>query len=307
MRDIALDAAHTLNVQAVELRTGVTAETLRTWERRYGWPRPRRSPNGYRAYSEDDVALILAVKRELDAGVATATAWQRVLAARQRRPRVEAPRAPEHLGAELLAALLAFDQDTARALIAEAHALYPLERVLLGIIQPTLVEVGSRWHAGEVTVAQEHFASTLLRDSLVTISNFYRPGPEAGTIMVGAAPEELHEIGALMLAVSLRRNRHNVIYLGQNIGLERLDASLQQVRPRMLVLSAARLETARHLARVAPLIARMRPPRPLFAFGGRAFTTHPELAERIAGTFIPGDAVAAVARIEELLAGASRP
>jgi len=299
--ELPLNDEHTLNVQAVEVRTGVTAETLRTWERRYGWPQPRRLPNGYRVYSEDDVSLILAVKRELDSGVAAATAWQRVLAVRQRRHNPDGGRGTDQLVVNLYEALMEFNAEAASGYLSEANALYPLERVLLEVVQPTLVEIGSRWHDGAVTATQEHFATNLLRDSLVTISSFYRPRPGAATLLIGSGPGELHDIGPLMLAVILRRNRHNVMYLGQNTAIENLCESMETIRPRMLVLSASRVETARSLLPIASMIQKMRPPRPLFAFGGRAFDGHAEIAERIGGTFIAGNAVQAADRIEELL------
>lgn len=301
-----LDMEHSLNVQAVELRTGITAETLRTWERRYGWPRPQRLPNDYRLYSEDDVALIQAVRQELRSGVSASTAWQRVVQARERRPASGTMRGTEHLRDRLVDALVAFQPIAARELLAEAHAIYPVERVLLEVIQPCLIEIGERWHRGEVTITQEHFASNLLRDRLVALCSFYSPRIDAATIMVGAGPGDLHDIGALMLAVVLRSDGHNVIYLGQNLGLEHLSTALQQARPRLLLLSASRLETARGLAEVAPLLAAMPPPRPLFAFGGRAFAGNPDAAVRIGGTYIGGDVGEARARIEELLSGGPR-
>lgn len=300
--EAALDGEHTLNVQAVEMRTGITAETLRTWERRYGWPRPRRLPNGYRVYSEDDVNLILSVKRELDSGVSAATAWQRVLASRERRPRIEPAQAPTQIVRDLYEALVAFNYKLAGELMAQSHAIYPLERVLTEVIQPVLVELGTRWHEGEVSITQEHFATNFLRDNLVTISGFYTPRPGSATILVGSGPGELHDIGALMLAVILRRNRHNVLYLGQNTSIEHLNTSLEELRPNVLLLSASRIETARQLVSVAPMIARMSPPRPMFLFGGRAFSGHPEIAERIGGIYVGGNVTQGVEQIEKLLA-----
>jgi MerR HTH family regulatory protein len=57
-----------LTLKAVSRRTGIPAATLRTWERRYGFMHPARSPSGYRLYGEQEVAQILQVKRLLDNG-----------------------------------------------------------------------------------------------------------------------------------------------------------------------------------------------------------------------------------------------
>jgi methanogenic corrinoid protein MtbC1 len=248
------------------------------------------------------VALILAVKREMERGAAAATAWQRVLAAKPHCTPCPAIRSPEWLSGSLVSALLTFDADESLALLAEAHAVYPLERVLAGIIQPALATIGDRWHLGEATVAQEHFATQLVRDSLALMGRAYRPRQGAETVVVGAAPGERHEIGALTLSLLLRRGGHRVIYLGQDVALEGLGAAIVQTRARMLLLSAARRETAQALAAVPGVLEGIEP-RPHFVFGGRIFAQQPDLATQIDGIYIQGDAATAAVRLDELLAG----
>ena len=58
-----------LNIKAVSQATGVEPVTLRAWERRYGVPEPARSDQGYRLYSERDVAILRWLKAKVDAGV----------------------------------------------------------------------------------------------------------------------------------------------------------------------------------------------------------------------------------------------
>lgn len=298
---IEADDEHTLNVQAVEIRTGVCAETLRTWERRYGWPRPRRLANGYRAYSEKDVAMIQAVKREMDQGAAAAVAWQRVLKPRARCSMGLAPRSTLCLHTGLVDALLAFDGGGAACLLAEAHAIYRLEQVLVEIIQPALAAIGERWRTGEATVAQEHFASNLMRDSLAQMGAAYRPGRGARTVLVGAAPGEWHELGALGLSVLLRQAGHRVLYLGPNVPIDGLARAVELARADVLLLSANGDEPAAALADVPRALGGLSP-RPLFVFGGQAFARQPRLAGRIDGIFIPGNADAACEVLDELLA-----
>jgi methanogenic corrinoid protein MtbC1 len=300
---ITENGEHSLNVQAVELRTGVCAETLRSWERRYGWPRPRRLTNGYRVYSEEDVALILAVKREMDRGAAAAAAWQRVLTPRPRCCADPAARSPMLLTNRLVANLLAFDADGAASTLAEAHALYPLDRVLVDVIQAALVCIGERWQAGEVAVAQEHFAAHLLRDTLTQMARAYRARKGGRTVVVGAAPGEWHDIGALCISLLLRQGGHQVVYLGANVPLEGIGKVVALARADMLLLSASRAEPALALADIPAQLDTITP-RPLFVFGGQAFSRHPDLAERIDGIFIPGDAAAAATRLDTLLSHA---
>jgi hypothetical protein len=76
-----------LTVKAVSRRTGIPAATLRTWERRYGFVRPLRSPSGYRLYSEEDIARIQQVKYLLDQGLRIGAVMEAVIrAAGETRP-----------------------------------------------------------------------------------------------------------------------------------------------------------------------------------------------------------------------------
>lgn len=119
--------------------------------------------------------------------------------------------------------------------------------------------------------------------------------------MVGAAQGEMHDIGALMLSVLLRRSGYAVLFLGQNVAVEHLAEALAQARPRALILSATREDTAHSITEFAAVIRQMPPPRPLLAFGGRAFSQHPELRDDIDGFYIPGDAVEATGHLRHLL------
>ena len=61
--------APVFNTKAVARETGVPADTFRAWERRYGMPRPQRTPGGHRLYSERDIAIIRWLRDRTDEGV----------------------------------------------------------------------------------------------------------------------------------------------------------------------------------------------------------------------------------------------
>src|SRR4051812_13117204 len=199
------------NTAAVEQRTGLRPATFRAWERRYGFPKPRRLPGNQRLYSDQDVAAIRWLQRRTDEGLSISHAI-RLLQARLReglgrQPADEEPhgRPTAALSDDLTRALLGFDSGTADLALGEAFAMYPVEQVCLEVVARTLEEVGDRWHQGEISVATEHFASSFLRRKLFSLFNVYDTGRGRGLVFAGCAPDEWHEIGLLMASVFLVR------------------------------------------------------------------------------------------------------
>lgn len=141
-------------IAEVEAMTGLSAEVLRQWERRYGFPKPRRTPGGHRLYSAEDVEALKTIKRWLEEGATPKAAIRRYLAQEVR---------PEDLGTGLLEALLRGDLAGAEALFRRGLRFWGPEGVLEHLLLPVLREVGEAWHRGEIGVAEEHLASTFLR------------------------------------------------------------------------------------------------------------------------------------------------
>ncbi|MEJ5197847.1 MAG: MerR family transcriptional regulator, partial [Anaerolineae bacterium] len=146
-------------IKTVVQQTGITPATLRAWERRYNVLSPGRSEGGYRLYSERDIAILKWLKQQTDSGVSISSAI--TLLERRRRAderatkppaqagssaRTDGSRAAGALAQDLLAALLAFQEARAAAILTEAFAIYSIEDVAEEVIAPALVEIGERWH-----------------------------------------------------------------------------------------------------------------------------------------------------------------
>lgn len=318
------------NTKAVVRQTGAPAPTLRAWERRYGVLAPRRGENGYRLYSERDIAVVNWLRERVENGltISQAIALLRSLDSGRKRRRSrplagpithEPPESayPPESGASAAATPAAadmaaitvgpdrfsltglsealvqqfrdLDEASASRVIAQAFAIYPIEATLLSLLAPTMERIGQLWQTSEVTVTVEHFASAIVRGQLEAL---YRATPTsmAGPLaLVGCAPGELHEIGALMLALFLRRAGLRVIYLGQSVELDGLIRAAQTVRPACVLLSAAQREQAGALVEVGRRLDALGAGKPAFFFGGQAFAREPELAARISGAYLNMD------------------
>ena len=313
------------NIKAVVQSTSISPSTLRAWERRYNMCQPQRSESGYRLYSDRDVAIIRWLKAQVDAGmsISQAVAWlqsiidespsdaQTTLPDPNSRA-LETPSmvAPTRLDLEnfatlqgrLLDALLSYQEDEAEETLARAFALFPVEHVGEFIIMQVLVEIGERWHRGELSITREHYATNYLIQRLAAILRTVPNATVRPLIWVGCAPGELHEIGAMLLSIYLRRAGYTVRYLGQNLPADDLVAEVQAVQPDMVLFSATTLEAARNLRPLCDLLASIESPRPIIGYGGRAFNVRPELRDDIAGVYLGATAVEAVEGIDDLLA-----
>jgi methanogenic corrinoid protein MtbC1 len=188
--------------------------------------------------------------------------------------------------------------------LTDALNLYSVEDVCIKVLQPALVQVGQAWLEGEITVAVEHFASSFTRARLENLFHASAHNVYGPLVIVGCAPEELHEIGALFLALFLRRSGYRVIYLGQNVPLDSLVGMIRATRPQAVCISATRAETAAALSELHGLldgIKRESEHAPLLAYGGWVFNRYPQISDRLGGLYLGEDARLAVQALDERL------
>lgn len=202
---------------------------------------------------------------------------------------------------ELVNALLAFDEDGAELILAEAFSLYPLELVGENLIAPVLIEIGERWHRGEITVTREHYATSLLQQRLAAILRTAPHPNKKNLIWVTCAPGEDHEMGAMLLTIYLRRAGYQTQYLGKNIKASDLINDANQYQPTMIMLSATTQESAVNLQLLTKELAKLMTVRPIIGYGGRIFKQQPELRSEVAGIYMGDTAYEAVESTMELL------
>lgn len=298
---IGYDNAPVYTIKTVVQETGIRPATLRAWERRYGVLSPGRSDGGYRLFSERDIAVLRWLKRQVDSGVSISRAVVLLEIRNQaggtvRTPAVreveanelpsDAIHSPAAIVSALIDALLAFCESRAEAILGEAFALYPLEVVIEEIVSPILVEVGERWHRGEATIVQEHFATDFLRRRLAVLYHTYQQPSHGPLAITGAATSEWHDVGILMVALALRRAGWRVIHLGQDVPVESLLAEIRKLRPDLVCLSSTTGAGLGALHQVYQAVHEMAEPRPQLAFGGRVFDLDPTLRTEFPGAYL---------------------
>jgi len=277
-----------LRIGELSRRVDVAPALLRAWEKRYGLLQPSRSDGNFRLYSLADVARVWSMKGNLARGMSAAEAARLALAEGPNRTAELQARGSAHRQAieDLGSALVHLDESGTQRVLDRAFALHSLEEVLGQIILPCLEQIGDGWERGEVSVAQEHFASTLLRSRLLALAQGWNTGAGPAAVLA-CPPGELHDIGLICFGLVLWRRGWRIYYIGQDTPIDQLRGLVSVVDPALVVLAAhttalliSRAEELRSLAEQAPL----------FIAGAGA---NPAAAAEIGASALDDDAVAA--------------
>jgi DNA-binding transcriptional MerR regulator len=317
-----IDHTPIYNLKAVIHETGLTPETLRAWERRYGLLKPQRSPGGHRLYSQYDIEMLqwLVARQAEGLSISRAVEMWRSLENEGHDPLqhgahllssahaaspigstavVEAGGSMlEQLRAAWIAACMAFDESAADQALSQAFAIAAPEVACIELIQKGIAAIGEGWYQGEVSVQQEHFASALAMRRLDALIAAAPPPTRAGRLLAANPPGEEHSFGLLLMTYLLRRRGWEVVYLGANVPLARLDATLKATTPKLVLSVAQTLNSAAALRQMAEVVnahgARL-------AYGGGIFNFYPAITGRIAGYSLGATLAEVPQAVEQLL------
>ena len=199
---------HGLSIAAVERDTGLSKDTLRVWERRYGFPKPMRDSLGERLYSSAEVEKLRCIKRLLDQGFRPGKlidASTEELASLLDSPSGAAADARE-LTPELSAM---FDMvklhrsDELRGLLTQTMMKHGLQRFVATIAAPLNQRIGEAWMRGEIGVMEEHLYTELLQNTLRSGINAYPIHGLRPKVLLTTLPGEEHSLGLLMAEAML--------------------------------------------------------------------------------------------------------
>lgn len=285
------DGAARLRIGELGRRVGVSPAVLRVWEKRYGLLRPSRSEGGYRLYTERDEWRVHLMQQTLKSGLSAAQAAREV--ARMER-HSELPdgslESALDLSQELGAALERFDEEGAHQFVDRLLGLHGLERAIRDGLMPYLRGLGERWARGEVSVAQEHFASRLLEGRLLALARGWNKGP--GRRAVLACPQgEQHTLPLVCFGLILRTRGWRNVYLGADTPASTVDLAAETIAAHVVVMSAVTEHRFIPIGRELQTLARRRP----VALAGGGAT--PELAETLGLQRLTDDPVTAAERL----------
>ena len=319
---MSISQAPTYNIKVVLNQTGIAADTLRAWERRYGLPVPQRTKGGHRLYSDYDIETIKWLMDRQNEGLSISRAvdlWNEQIASGSDplagvastdsiSPLAVPPVSPDStlasLRADWVSACSDFDEVIAEQILNQAFSLFPIEAVCIELIQKGMSDIGNLWYENKVSVQQEHFASSLAMRRLDALLSAAPAPTRKETILVGCPAGEWHTFTPLMISLFLRRRGYKVIYLGANVPADRFVETVKDTKANLVLLVAQQLVSAATLQGTANALSNKDIP---IAFGGRIFNLRPTLKDYIPGYFLGNEIGSAISEIEKVLNSKNLP
>jgi DNA-binding transcriptional MerR regulator len=229
----------TYSIKDLEQLSGIKAHTLRIWEQRYNFIKPKRTGTNIRFYDDNDLKLVLNISLLKDNGhkiskisrMCSEDLQHAVIKLTEDRLTT-----PEQMHA-LTIAMIDCDEARFEKIMSMNVKLYGLERTMIDLIFPFFNKVGIMWQTGSVYPFHEHFITNLVRQKLsVAINDIPAPAGGTGKKFLLYLPEsELHELSLLFSHYILKARHCKVIYLGQNLPLNDIQAIYQKQEPEYIL------------------------------------------------------------------------
>lgn len=212
------------SIKDLEQLSGIKAHTIRAWEQRHKLITPKRTSTNIRFYSDDDLRVILNVSILLEhdwkiGQIAKLTPEEIAKSALEADP-YEGNYAFELN--ELKLSTLNFDIERFETIMSTCIDKHGIHDTFQKVIGDYIQELGKLWLSGSVSISQEHFMSSMIRQKLYSALDELKAVDNGKTFALFLPANELHEIGLLYLAYVLKERGDRVIYLGQSLPKEYL-------------------------------------------------------------------------------------
>jgi len=219
------------SIGVVERDTGIGRDTLRVWERRYGFPEPVRSEKGERKYSEKQLRQLQRIRRLLDQGMRPGKLLplgEEGLDELEASLQSEQPVQLEQAVSELIEAIHSADAELLESLLQRQYQQQGMQGFILKTVVPLLNTVGELWARGKLQIFQEHFLSQqLIRFLNTEIAKLQRHARKP-RVLLATLPGEEHTLGLLMVAAMLSSHGGSTINIGAEVPMDQIGHAVEQ-------------------------------------------------------------------------------
>jgi methanogenic corrinoid protein MtbC1 len=227
-----------LNISTVERDTGLSKDTLRMWERRYGFPEPARDTNGERAYPVEQVDKLRLIRRLMDRGyrpgkIVLCSLEELESLANERESQQRA-----NLELDAVIRLIQGHQvSELRRHLLQTLARQGLQQFVLNTVRPLNAAVGTAWMRGQLAVFEEHLYTELMQSLLRNAVSSIQPPSRAPRVLLTTLPHELHSLGLLMVEALLAMEGAACISLGTDTPCNEIARAAAAQRADIVALS----------------------------------------------------------------------
>ena len=236
------------SIKELEQLSGIRAHTIRIWEKRHNLVMPKRSQTNIRFYSDDDLKKIINVSLLNNHGVKISKIAG--LSMDEINKKVselsESKNTAEIYVEQLILAMIDMEEERFQEILGSLSLKFGFERMVLEIVYPFLEKIGVLWLTNNITPAQEHFISNLIRNKLIVATDSLPlPSKGARSVVLYLPENELHEIGLLFYCYLCKKAGLRTYYLGQTVPYLSLK-SVCEAHPPDFIVSSFTSQPAAH-------------------------------------------------------------
>ena len=283
-----------LPIAAVSSLLGIPVPTIRSWERRYGFPTPARTQGQHRRYSVDEIDELRKLRDEITRGHSAREAVDIV------RHEAEGGRPRTELFDRFLKAAMQLDPGGLREALTDGADTIGVEQTIRDVALPAMREMGSRWKAGVCDTDHEHLATEAVR---VWIAREAAKAPlpfRPFTVVLACGPKDLHTIGLEAFGVVLARRGWSIRTLGPLTPVDSLVAAVRAAEARAAIVTSQRSVTRRAAVEAIEAVEALPGVKAFYAGAGFGPTA---ARKDVPGTYLGDDIVAAADVLERELVG----
>ncbi len=228
------------SIKELEQLSGIKAHTIRIWEKRHKIITPSRTSTNIRYYSDDDLKKIINVSLLNNSGIKIskiADMTQEDMYSRVMEISELKNDAAIHID-QLVVAMIDMEEEAFEKTLSNLILRHGFEKTITEIVYPFLEKIGILWQTQNITPAQEHFITNLIRQKMIVAIDGLPIPPKTSKRVLLFLPEgELHELGLLFYHFLVRKAGYRTYYLGQNVPHKDLISVFLKHSPDLLVTS----------------------------------------------------------------------
>jgi DNA-binding transcriptional MerR regulator len=285
-----------VSIASVSKTLDIPVPTIRSWERRYGFPSPSRTDGRHRRYTVREIEQLRDLRDLITRGHSAREAVARLSVS-------PSPDGGRELLQTVIESAMRLDSERIRSALDRSAERLGVELAIRDVVFRAMREIGTRWKAGTCDVEQEHLATESVRGWLARQVAMAPPPFRGDPIVLACGPKDLHTIGIDGFAVVLSRRGWPCRVLGAMTPTASVLATVRAVRAMAVVVTAQRSVTRR--AAVESLAAVDGVPGVQAFYAGDAFIAASARRD-VSGTYLGEDVVEAAEVLEAALASGPR-
>jgi MerR family transcriptional regulator, light-induced transcriptional regulator len=221
-------------IRDLENLSGIKAHTIRIWEQRYSFLRPKRTETNIRYYSNDELKVILNVALLNKYGYKISQIDR--MSETEVRQKVfslnSAEAVQDRVINELIQSMIDLDMEQFEQSLESYIFTRGIDKAITQIIFPFLERVGILWMTGHIVPAQEHLVSNVIRQKIIVgIDGTVSHVRVEKTILLFLPEGEHHEIGLLYMYYLLKARGVRTLYLGADVPFKDLEFVVRLKKP----------------------------------------------------------------------------